>query len=170
MTNSIEQFTSSANQDWETPSHIWKKFEKEYVIKFVRDLCASKANAICEDYYTKDDDGLEGDWSLLDARESNWCNPEYGTGQVPRWVEMAWWNKSTTNTVILLPCNKLDQPWFHKFAVRDALVVFVEGRIQFSLPGKSKKSGNSQGSVFVCFGPAFEPGIASFKQDKEFNK
>ena len=159
-------FLTSKSQYWETPNHIMNKFEKEYDIVFTRDLCASDDNHKCTEYYTEKDDGLQQTWLLDNEYEANFCNPPYGNGLVKQWVRRAWTHEQTTNTVLLLPINKCDQPWFHEFVVGNALVLFVKGRIAFIEHGNPIK-GNSQGSMLIAFGPSFEAGIGSFEQNKE---
>jgi len=158
-------FTTSTSQDWQTPPHIYIKLGWDYGITFVRDLCASKENRICNKYYSKEQDCRYRDWTVGGFGEANWCNPPYGDGIIPDIARLACRSKSRTNVVMLVPCNKTDQKWFHEFAVDKALILFVEGRIGFLKDGKAIQS-NSQGSMLICWGPAFDTDIGSFKQDK----
>jgi len=162
-----KSFTMSKSQHWETPTHIWKKIEQDYNIKFVTDLCASRSNHLFPKYYTEANDCRYHRWATKEG-EANWINPPFGMGTIPDFARLAlkWSVEKGYNTVMLLPCNKTDQPWFHDFVIGKALVLFVEKRISFLENGKEIK-GNPQGSVIICFGPAFESGIGSFKQDKE---
>ena len=159
-------FTTSKSQNWCTPKHIWKKFEQDYGVTFIRDLCSSKENHICAEFYTEKQDCRYRSWRLTWENQANWCNPPYGTGIIPDLARLAHRIRNKTNTVFLVPCNKTDQKWFHEYAVGSALILFVEGRISF-LENSTPIKGNSQGSMLICFGPAFESGIGSFKQDKE---
>jgi len=132
---------------------------------------------VCPNYFTESDNGLEKTWPDLPLNEAVWCNPSYKK-VIPEWVHKAWTLRETTNTVLLFPCNKLDQPFFHNMVIPFARIEVVEGRIGFLIDGKVPRNydkkkkkwipvGNSQGSVLVYFGPKFKPGIGSFKQKKE---
>jgi len=159
-------FTTSKSQNWETPAHIYKKLEQDYGIKFTVDLCASKSNHLFPKYYTEIMDCRYQNWRTKDG-EANFCNPPYGNNIIPDLAKLAlrWATKHGANTVMLLPCNKTDQAWFHSCCVGKALILFVEKRISFMENGVSI-SGNPQGSVIICWGPAFDTDIGSFKQDK----
>ena len=52
---------SSKKDEWETPQYIYNKLHQEF--DFTLDPCASKENAKCDKYYTKEDNGLLQDWS-----------------------------------------------------------------------------------------------------------
>lgn len=74
----------------------------------------------------------------------------------------------------LLPLNKQDQKWFHKWALEVTEVRIVEGRINYvdpvtglrpktwkegkdGEPGKWVTEGNSQGSMLITWGPNVVP-------------
>ena len=63
---------SSKKDEWETPKYIYDKLNQEF--NFTLDPCASKENAKCDKFYTKEDDGLKQDWS----GETVFMNPPYG--------------------------------------------------------------------------------------------
>lgn len=65
--------------EWETPQDIFDKLDEEF--HFTLDVCATKENAKCGKYFTKEDNGLSQDWE----DETVWCNPPYGRS-IKYWV------------------------------------------------------------------------------------
>lgn len=63
---------TSNSEEWATPQDFFKKLDDEF--HFTLDPCATKENAKCEKYYTKEQDGLNQDWT----GETVFCNPPYG--------------------------------------------------------------------------------------------
>lgn len=71
--------TSSNTDDWATPQALFDKLDA--VFHFTLDVCASKDNAKCKKYYTKEQDGLKQDWGgtlygathLMAERSENGC-------------------------------------------------------------------------------------------------
>ena len=51
---------SSNSYEWETPQDLFDKLNNRY--RFTLDVCATKENAKCDNYFTKEDDGLKQDW------------------------------------------------------------------------------------------------------------
>lgn len=51
---------SSKSDEWETPKELYKKLDEEF--KFNLDPCASKNNAKCTKFFTKENNGLEQSW------------------------------------------------------------------------------------------------------------
>jgi phage N-6-adenine-methyltransferase len=56
---------SSASGEWETPGEFFDTLDA--VFHFTLDVCATHANAKCERYYTKVDDGLSCEWRICRA-------------------------------------------------------------------------------------------------------
>lgn len=83
-----ELFFSSKSNEWRTPPEIFEKLNEEF--DFTVDVAASPENALCNKYYTIDDNGLEKDWT----GERVFCNPPYGR-EISKWVKKAYseWEK-----------------------------------------------------------------------------
>jgi site-specific DNA-methyltransferase (adenine-specific) len=54
-------YASSATCEWETPQEYFDKLNAEY--HFTLDVCATPDNAKCEQYFTKEQNGLSKDWT-----------------------------------------------------------------------------------------------------------
>ena len=51
---------SSKTDDWATPQNFFDELNKEF--NFTLDPCADDENHKCDEYYTKEQDGLSKDW------------------------------------------------------------------------------------------------------------
>jgi len=110
---------SSKTDLWATPQSFFDGLNKEF--NFTLDVCASKENAKCEKYFTKEDDGLDKDW----YGEMCFMNPPYGR-EIGKWIEKA----SQYDCVCLLPA-RTDTRWFHNFIYGKAEIRFIKGRLKF---------------------------------------
>ena len=120
---------SSAKDDWETPQDFFDKWNEQF--HFTLDACANEKNHKCERYFSKEENGLEKDWS----GEVVWCNPPYGQ-TIGQWVRKCWSEaREKKATVVALLPARTDTKWFHDYVYYDALVYFVRGRLKF---GNSK--------------------------------
>jgi len=115
-------FTSNT-PEWETPQDLFDELNKEF--NFTLDVCATKKNAKCKKYYTKDDNGLDKDWDGV-----IWCNPPYGR-EISAWVEKAY--VSLCKTVMLIPA-RTDTKYFHNYIYNkpNTEIRFIKGRLKFS--------------------------------------
>ena len=64
-----ELFFSCKTDQWETPQDFFDQLDSEF--HFTLDPCADEMNHKCDRYFTKDQDGLQQDWS----GEVVFCNP-----------------------------------------------------------------------------------------------
>lgn len=55
-----EAYASSKTCEWETPIELFDKLNDIY--GFEIDVCATRENAKCPKFFTKEDDGLMQDW------------------------------------------------------------------------------------------------------------
>lgn len=51
---------SSKKMDWETPQSFFEELDEEF--HFNLDVCADELNHKCEEYFTKEIDGLKQNW------------------------------------------------------------------------------------------------------------
>jgi len=130
-------FTSKSNE-WETPQELFDGLDKEF--NFDLDPCATKENAKCSIYYTKEEDGLAQNWNIVDLGirfeiNSVFMNPPYGR-EIGKWVEKAYKEsrRSTSRTygatvVCLLPA-RTDTKWFHDYCLKGE-IRWIKGRLRF---------------------------------------
>ena len=127
-----ELMFSSKTDLWETPQYLFDQLDKEF--NFDIDVCATPENAKCQNYYTKEQDGLSQPWI-----GTVWCNPPYGR-QISFWVEKAWFSAKNENSIVvmLLPA-RTDTRWFHDYIYKkqNVEIRFLKGRLKF---GNSKNA------------------------------
>lgn len=120
-----EGMYSSNTDNWGTPQWLFDELNKEW--HFDVDVCASSENAKCPRYFSKEENGLNQDWSRFN---NCWMNPPYGR-QIGVWIEKAY-NESQkgTNVVCLLP-SRTDTRWFHEYCLKGE-IKFLRGRLKFN--------------------------------------
>lgn len=128
---------SSKTDLWSTPQEFFDKYNAIY--KFDTDVCASKENAKCVKFYTKEDDGLSKEWSGM-----CWMNPPYGR-TIKQWMEKAYKSSLNGATVVCLVPSRTDTAWWHDYAVKGQ-IEFIRGRLKF---GGNKNSAPFPSAVVV---------------------
>ena len=119
---------SSKKHDWETPTFVFDDIQNKLKIKFDLDPCATKKNAKCKKFFTKEMDGLTKKWT-----GNVFMNPPYGK-EIHLWVKKAYESVKSGDAkcvVGLLPA-RTDTRWFHEYMYQGGDVYFIRGRIKFS--------------------------------------
>lgn len=133
---------SSESVEWETPSILFNKLNS--VFNFNLDVCATKYNTKCSNYYSIEDNGLEKEWS-----GNCWCNPPYGRSLTGKWIEKAIMEvlNRNANVVLLVPA-RTDTIWFHDYIYKKQYteILFLRGRLKF---GNSKNSAPFPSMIIV---------------------
>jgi len=80
MTKNLKVHFSSQTDLWSTPQAFFDQLNKEF--NFTLDPCATKENAKCKKFFTKEQDGLKQSW----AKEIVFMNPPYGS-EISLWIE-----------------------------------------------------------------------------------
>lgn len=113
--------------EWETPHWLFRLLDEEF--HFQIDLAATKANAKCKRFYTREQDALRQTWDPGPA----FVNPPYSC--IHPWLEAAASAaRSGMRVVALIPCRS-DTDWWHRGVMQAAEIRFIQGRIGFRLPG-----------------------------------
>lgn len=122
-------FTSNT-PEWSTPKDLFDKLNKEF--NFNLDPCATKDNAKCKEFYTKEDDGLSKNWNFKNV----FCNPPYGK-VLSDWVKKS--SECRGGVVVMLIPARTDTRYFHQYIYNQVGVEirFIKGRLKF---GDSKNS------------------------------
>lgn len=136
---------SSNSDEWETPQYVFNILQQEF--NFQIDVCANSENNKCEDFFSKEIDGLKQEWSPYRC----WMNPPYGKS-IKLWMNKALDESKKGALVVCLIPSRTDTKWWHEFAMRSAEIRFIEGRLCF---GKGKQSAPFP-SCIVIFYPEFE--------------
>ena len=120
---------ASASDECETPREFFEAVDA--VFHFTLDVCATRDNAKCERYFTKEEDGLSRLW-----RGVCWMNPPYGR-EISLWVKKAYESALDGETAVacLLPA-RTDTLWWHDYVMpHSERVFFIKGRLRFSGKG-----------------------------------
>lgn len=134
----------SIRQDWNTPKDLFKKIDEEF--HFEWDLASSSDNALCSNFYTKEEDGLKQNWT-----GACWLNPPYGdrSSKMVDWIKKAYLdtqNNSDLTVVMLIPA-RTNTKWFHEYCMKSYEIKFICGRPKFG----DSKHGLPQPLVLVVF-------------------
>jgi phage N-6-adenine-methyltransferase len=121
MTINNGMFTSNTDL-WATPQDFFEKYDAIY--KFELDVCATKENSKCKNYFTKEDDGLSKDWVGI-----CWMNPPYGR-EIIKWMRKAYESSLNGATVVCLVPARTDTKWWHEYAMLGE-IEFIRGRLKF---------------------------------------
>lgn len=117
---------SSKKMDWRTPRELFYDLDCEF--NFGLDAAASRENAKCLNYFTKETDGLSQSW---DGYGAVFCNPPYGR-EIGSWVKKAYEEHARTGvTVVLLIPARTDTSYFHDYIYGKAEIRFIRGRLKF---------------------------------------
>lgn len=120
--------------DRRTPRSLFDPLNEEF--GFTLDVAASADNALTDDYYDLEANGLEQPWS-----GSVWCNPPYS--DLRAWVEKASLEMQREDgpesVVMLLPANRTEQAWWQDFIEPERHAGNIEtrfqrGRLRFDTP------------------------------------
>jgi phage N-6-adenine-methyltransferase len=107
---------------WGTPRDFFFTLDAEF--QFTVDVCATKENALCQKFFTPEDDGLRQRWEGV-----AWMNPPYS--DVKTWIAKAYAESRKGATVVCLVPSRTDTAWFHDFVMPYAETRFVRGRLKF---------------------------------------
>jgi len=125
----LDAIFAGGKWDWETRPELFNELDAEF--RFTLDPCATKGNAKCARFYTKEQDGLFQPWE-----GSVFVNPPYWPGVSP-WVEKATEEARRGVLVVMLLPARTDSWWWHEFIwdgnkPRDGVEVrFLKGRVRF---------------------------------------
>jgi len=128
---------SSATPEWATPQKIFDELNAEF--QFTLDPCASKENAKCQKFFTREDDGLNQKWDGV-----VFMNPPYGRG-IGEWVRKAFDSAMEGVTVVCLLPARTDTKWWHEYCMKGE-IRFIRGRLKF---GDGKNSAPFPSAIII---------------------
>jgi len=146
--------TENTTDRWETPPEFFNFINDMF--HFTLDPCASDQNALCDLYYTVDDDGLKQNWQ----GQRTYCNPPYT--DINAWTKKCAEEGEKEDTMVALltkPATETDR--WSDYIMNSKIVYFIKPRINFLLDGKrpictrgksiGKTLGSNFSSVLVIF-------------------
>ncbi len=121
-------------RDWRTPPEVFDPLNEEF--DFTLDPCATNESALCQTFFTEEQDGLKLSWQ----GHRVFMNPPYGKEIYP-WTEKARKEALGDALVVgLLPAST-DLAWWHDDVAGNAEVRFIRGRVRFITGGEYRASG-----------------------------
>lgn len=117
-----EWYQRSDVVEWETPQWLFDLLDREF--HFELDVCASDANAKCNRYFTKIDNGLAQRWE-----GTCWMNPPYGRG-IENWMGKAKASAQSGSTVVCLVPARPDTEWWWDNCI-ESEIRFIKGRLKW---------------------------------------
>ncbi len=138
--------TPEADKDlWQTPKRLFDALNSEF--DFRMDVCADHDNALCGNYFTKEDSALEQCWHSVGAA---FVNPPYSmTNQFV--VEAASQAKQFNITIVMLVNANTDTKWFADAAKTANEIRLITGRIGFINSSGKKAGGNTKGQCLIIW-------------------
>ena len=117
--------------EWGTPQWLFDLLKKEF--SFQLDAAASDNNALCDEYFTEEQDALQYDWKDGDLCriDTVFLNPPYSAGNIDRFMQKAYEESQKGAVVVcLVPCAT-DTKWWHNYAMKAQEIRFIKGRVRF---------------------------------------
>jgi ParB family chromosome partitioning protein len=102
-----------------------------------------------ERFFTKDDDGLQQDWS-----GRVWMNPPYSGDLVGRFAEKLAeaFDSNKVSAAVVLVNNATDSKWFQRLAASASAICFPKGRIKYLDSTGTPANSPLQGQAILYFG------------------
>ncbi len=140
---------SSDRQNWRTPKEFFEQLNE--IFRFQLDVASDGDNALCQRYYTPEEDALQQSWNAGDG-EWAWCNPPYGRG-LKDWIHKAVEESKLGARVVVLAFACTDTQWFKEAWTHAREIWFFSGRIKFTDPDNpnAKKAPAPKGSALYVF-------------------
>ncbi len=148
--------TGNSKQDkWQTPPAVFEKLNEEF--NFTLDATAEPETALCDHYFTIDDDALTQDW----GNQTVYCNPPYS--QLKDFAKKAQEEAQKGATVVMLVPARTDTKAFHDYFSHGE-VRLIKGRLKFLMEGKEQDAAPFPSMVCVM-GKDREQKIGTTTQD-----
>jgi len=75
MLHQDKQTKKQRSDEWWTPQDLFDELVKMFKFKPTLDICATKANRLCGQYFTKSQNALTRRWIKGRIKRKVWCNP-----------------------------------------------------------------------------------------------
>ena len=139
------------NDEWGTKRTLFDKLDREF--GFTLDVSATPENAKCGRFFTKNDDGLQQEWTGI-----VWMNPPFSA--IGEWLKKA---VESPCTVVALVPTRTNPPWWHDLVLKHADEIrYIRKKLSFE---GIKKGVAFTGHAIVVFRErAGNPKSVSFEQ------
>lgn len=161
-----------ANDLWRTPREVFNALDREF--DFIADMASSKDNALCETFFTEEQDSLSFDWrytiecvmgeDLPKGAKYVWLNCPY-SDPMP-WVKKSLETQASGLGMVMLLNSDHSVGWFSEALkgvseIRNIIAdptpegkrEYSSGRISFIDENGKPANGNSKPQVILVFNP-----------------
>lgn len=136
-----KQKPGRSKQDYTTPNEFLDLVKERLRIDdFSIDLAADEDNAVCESFYSQEDDALldRNDWNPVPG-EWAWCNPPFA--HIYPWVEKANTESRSGGHIVMLVPAGVGSDWWHEQVQDKCFISFLNGRLTFGGVQPNPKTG-----------------------------
>jgi len=146
------------DDEYGTPKDAFAKACEEFNLKIDKDICASEANHVCNDYITKEQNCFD----CGGISENFYMNPPYS--EIKKFMKFAYEQHIKYNVdVLILTYAKTDTKFWHEYVEGKAEVHFIKGRLNFfdekgnvkkiydKKAGKWRKGASPYPSVWIIY-------------------
>lgn len=129
-----KQKPGRSKQDYSTPREFVRAVcHRLRIDDFSIDLAADKDNAVCDEFYTQEQDAIIQFWNPYGGWA--WCNPPYA--DIEPWVAKAAKESQNGAQVAMLLPSSVGANWWRVWVEPYAYQVHLNGRLAF-MPDKPK--------------------------------
>lgn len=138
--------------EWQTPKDLFDKVNLA-IGGFQVDAAANQDNHLVDRWYGPGSDLGTDALAVPQWLSPAWVNPPYLKGKAwEAWLDkMVAQAKSGVEVAALLPANVGTQWWYTYVVGSKADIMFLVGRVPFTIPGRDKPSQPNHDSAIVCF-------------------
>ena len=136
----------NSTNEWGTPHWIVRRFEN-HLGEFDVDPCSGcEPEPIADTRFTEEDDGLSQSWF-----GNVWVNPPYS--DIGPWLEKSYTETTVgdAQTVVCLIPVRTSTDWFHDWATKADVLVFINNRLSY-LTSEGAKSRATFASMLCIYG------------------
>lgn len=131
--NKLSVHFSSESDTWNTPK--WLFDELNEIWKFTLDAACLPTSALCDKYFTPEDNSLVQDW----GNEICFLNPPYS--DLKPWLNKSVDAYNNGATVVILVPSRTDTQAFQNYAAKYCdCICFIKGRLKFQDPINREES------------------------------
>ena len=120
----IKYHYPSKAYEWKTPDDLFTTLDEEF--HFTLDVCATKENTKCLNYFSSEENGLIQNW----VPNRCWMNPPYGR-EIIKWMRKAYEENLRGALVVCLVPSRTDTRWWHNYVMMGE-IHFLRGRLYFN--------------------------------------
>jgi phage N-6-adenine-methyltransferase len=143
-----------SKQDWKTPKWLFEALSGTFG-PFVLDAAASKANALCSEFFDEETNGLLQPWGA----GPTWVNPPFNS--MDKWVDKAIEEAHEGAKAVMLGPANVSTRWFHRALSSGATILIPDLRIAF-VDTTSLRNSPDRDTIILTWG-IMNPGITTIQ-------